>query len=197
MSRATEKAAETRHRIIRAVLRIIGEHGVAELTNRRIARVADVSLGSITYHFATQHDLLRESLLYFVGEETRRFTALAQEFRHQLPDLEQAGKLVEQVAASTSFDSEHIAPFEIYVQAGRDPRLHAAAGECFASYDTLTTAILAALGIPDPERTARAVVALICGRQLRHLATGDTGDDLAEMLLLLIGGAQNGDPSRS
>src|SRR5512139_3980687 len=189
MAKGTEKAAETRQRIIRAVLRIIGEHGVAGLTNRRIAAAADVSLGSITYHFATQHDLLRESLLFFVSEETRRFTTLAEESRHQVPDLAQAGKLVEQVAATTSFDSEQLAPFEIYIQAGRDPRLHAAAAECFASYDRLATAILTALGVPDPQRVARAVVALISGRQLRHLATGDSADDLAEMLLLVIGGA--------
>src|SRR5512143_926808 len=146
MSKAA-KAAETRQRIIHAVLRIIGDHGVAGLTNRRIAVEADVSLGSITYHFATQHDLLRESLLYFVLEETHRFTALAEGFRDDRPDIAQAGKLVEQVAASTSFDSEHIAPFEIYVQAGRDRRLHSAAAECFAAYHKLAYSTLDALGV--------------------------------------------------
>src|SRR3954469_19293003 len=62
-------SASTRQRIITAVLRIIGEGGVAAVTNRRIAREAGVSLGSVTYHFETQHDLLRESLLHFVREE--------------------------------------------------------------------------------------------------------------------------------
>src|SRR5262245_64190234 len=98
--------ATTRHRIISAVLKIIGEDGVAGVTNRRIARVADVSLGSITYHFATQHDLLRESLLYFVSEETRRFTEIADQACLDSIDVERAGEIVGQVAASTVFDSE-------------------------------------------------------------------------------------------
>src|SRR3954451_24845861 len=86
-----------RQRIILAVLRIIGADGVAAVTNRRIAREAGVSLGSVTYHFATQHDLLRESLRYFVCEETRRFTELAEAYPSDTVSLEQASDLVGQV----------------------------------------------------------------------------------------------------
>ena len=60
----------TRERILHAVLRVIGTDGVAGVTNRRVAREAEVSLGSITYHFATQHELLREAMLLFVTAET-------------------------------------------------------------------------------------------------------------------------------
>jgi len=45
----------------------IGQDGVAAVTNRRIAKEAGVSLGSVTYHFETQHELLRESLLHFTS----------------------------------------------------------------------------------------------------------------------------------
>ncbi|MFF4456395.1 TetR/AcrR family transcriptional regulator [Streptomyces goshikiensis] len=182
-------ASDTRQRIIDAVLRIIGQDGIAAVTNRRIAKEAGVSLGSVTYHFATQHELLRESLLHFVAEETRHFTALADECSDERPDerfdIGQAAEVVAQVAGGNAFDSRHIAPFELYVQAGRDERLRAAAAECFAAYDLLATRILTQLGVPDPERLAGVAVALVFGQQLRRLATGAPTEDLVETLLVL------------
>jgi DNA-binding transcriptional regulator YbjK len=159
---------------------------VAAVTNRRIAQEAGVSLGSVTYHFATQHDLLRESLRYFVAEETRRFTELADQHCGEIDDLSQAATMVGQVAGTVG--NERIAPFELYIQAGRDPRLRDAAAECFAAYDKLAAKILTALGVPDAERAARATVALVVGLQLRRLATGSTTDDLVDALLLLTCG---------
>ncbi|MFI2236448.1 TetR/AcrR family transcriptional regulator [Streptomyces chrestomyceticus] len=186
---APNRAGDTRRCIIGAVLRIIGRDGVAAVTNRRIAKEAGVSPGSVTYHFATQHDLLRESLLRFVAEETRRFTELAEDSRLDRIGLPEAAALVGQVAGGTEFDSEHIAPFELYVQAGRDERLRAAAAECFAAYDRLAARILTALGVADAERLAGTVVALVTGQQLRRLATGSTAEDLVDALLLLARGA--------
>jgi TetR/AcrR family transcriptional regulator, regulator of biofilm formation and stress response len=177
---------DVRQRIILAVLEIIGADGVAAVTNRRIASRAGVSLGSVTYHFPAQHELLRESLRYFVAEETRRLTELAERQRYEELSLEQAGTLVGQVASSTGFDSEHIAPFELYIQAGRDPRLRDAAAECFAAYDRLAIRILTALGVPDAQRAASAAVALVVGLQLRRLATGSTTDELVDALLMLV-----------
>ncbi|UNO43738.1 TetR family transcriptional regulator [Streptomyces sp. MST-110588] len=182
-------AAGTRRSIVGAVLRIIGRDGVAAVTNRRIAKEAGVSLGSVTYHFATQHDLLREALLEFVGEETRRFTELAEARHADGIGPAEAAALVGQVAGSTAFDSEHIAPFELYVQAGRDERLRAAADQCFAAYDRLAARTLTALGVPEADRLGGLVVALVLGQQLRRLATGASTEDLVDTLLYLAQGA--------
>ncbi|MEU1278631.1 TetR family transcriptional regulator [Streptomyces sp. NPDC005805] len=184
------RSAPTRQRIIGAVLRIIGSDGVAAVTNRRIAAEAGVSLGSVTYHFATQHELLREALLHFVRDETRRFTELADAHRRAGDvDLAGAAALAGEVAGGIGFDSEHIAPFELYVQAGRDERLREAASEAFAAYDRLAAQILTGLGVPDAERHAGATVALVMGLQLRRLATGGPAEDLVDALLLLARGA--------
>jgi DNA-binding transcriptional regulator YbjK len=189
---AMSKPPGTRQCIIDAVLRIIGEDGVAGVTNRRIAKEAGVSLGSVTYHFATQHELLRESLLHFVAEETRRFTELADQCQTEGMDLDRAAFVVGQVARGTEFDSRHIAPFELYVQAGRDERLRAAAAQCFAAYDRLAARILTGLGVCDAERLASSAVALVFGLQLRSLATGSAAEELVDALLLLARGAQHG-----
>ncbi|MFJ3306616.1 TetR/AcrR family transcriptional regulator [Streptomyces sp. NPDC086549] len=178
-----------RQRIITAVLQIIGEGGVAALTNRRIAKAAGVSLGSVTYHFATQHDLLRESLLHFVREEARHFTELADQCQTDSLAIEDAASLAGQVACGTALDSAHLAPFELYLHAGRDERLREAASEAFTAYDRLATQILTALGVPNAERLAATTVALVMGLQLRRLATGSPADDLVDALLLLAPGA--------
>jgi TetR/AcrR family transcriptional regulator, regulator of biofilm formation and stress response len=177
----------TRERILHAVLRVIGTDGVAGVTNRRVAREAEVSLGSITYHFATQHELLREALLLFVAEETARLTEVAGRHLDSPVSLAQAAALVEQVAVNTRFGHEEIAPLELYIQAGRDPSLRDAAAECFAAYDRIAASVLGALGRPDPERLAGPVVALIAGLQLRRLATGSTGDtSIADAVTMLV-----------
>ena len=98
-------------------------------TTSEIAQEAGVSLGSVTYHFATQQDLLRESLRHFVTEETKRFGDLAKENRTECADLDQVADIVGQVADATGSDSERIAPYELYLHAGRDPELRAAAAE--------------------------------------------------------------------
>jgi DNA-binding transcriptional regulator YbjK len=182
-------AAPMRQRIITAVLRIIGEDGVAAVTNRRIAKEAGVSLGSVTYHFETQHELLRESLLHFVREEARHFTELADQCRTEGLDVKDAASLAGQVACGSALDSAHPAPFELYLQAGRDERLREAAAEAFRAYDLLAARILTALGVPDADRLAATTVALVMGLQLRRLATGSPADDLADALLLLMPGS--------
>ncbi|MFE2750639.1 TetR/AcrR family transcriptional regulator [Actinosynnema sp. NPDC059335] len=180
---------ETRQRIIGAVLRIIGDDGVAGVTNRRIAQEAGVSLGSVTYHFATQQDLLRESLRHFVTEETKRFGELATRNNTRCANLDEVVEVVGQVAEATGTDSERIAPYELYLHAGRDPELRAAAAECFAAYDRLAATVLASVGVPDADRLAGAVVGMVMGLKLRALATGDDSDDLLNGLLALAKGA--------
>ena len=177
----------TRERILHAVLRVIGTDGVAGVTNRRVAREAEVSLGSITYHFASQNELLREAMLLFVAEEAARLTDVAERHLETPVSLAEAAALVEQVALHTRFGHEEIAPLELYIQAGRDPGLRDAAAECFAAYDRVALTVLRGLCVPAPERLAGPVVALIAGMQLRRLATGTTGQtSFADAVTMLV-----------
>ena len=72
---------DVRERILDAVLHVVGTDGIPGVSNRRIAAQAGVSLGSITYHFASQSDMLRAALSRFVTDETTRLRALAEEYR--------------------------------------------------------------------------------------------------------------------
>ncbi|WP_406640297.1 TetR/AcrR family transcriptional regulator [Amycolatopsis sp. WGS_07] len=191
MAGSTSRAGvvSTRDAILRATLKVVGEQGVGGLTNRRIVAAAGVSLGTLTYHFPSQTELLREAMLLFAEEETAKLAGIVEAYQAQGLSLEEAATVVEHVIKQLPFGTDELAPHELYLQAARDPGLHEASAKCFAAYDELAITILTALGLPDPERVAGPVVALIAGLQLRRLATG-TDVPAAEPLMMLLHGAR-------
>jgi AcrR family transcriptional regulator len=190
MNAATTRPEAARDRILRATMRLIGESGVGAVTNRAVAKAAGVSLGSLTYHFPSQADLLRESLHRFVDDEIGRITARLEQLREAGIDPDQAADEVEKAIVGFSYGPEEIANLELHLQAARDPEVRKAAERSIKAYDQLATAVLTALGIPDAERHAPTVVALFYGLAIRRLSTGDTtASGTADALRLFLHGA--------
>lgn len=191
----------TRDRIRYAALRVMGEHGIAGLTNRLVAKQAGISLGSLTYHFASQTELLRESLLLFVADETARITAIADSLHSSVHDVAGAAAAAERALADMVLGPEEIGVYEVYVHAARDPELHSATRQCFAAYQQVAVRTLELIGVADPGRLAPHVVAFVAGSQLRRLATGawgtgGTGGIAEGLLILAAGAAATGPPAR-
>ena len=178
-----------RERMLRATLKLIADGGVAAVTNRRVAAAAGVSLGSLTYHFASQAQLLRESLLLHVEEETARRQRIAQELAGGKPGVQQVAEAVEQLVAVPSEIPQQIAELELHLQAARDPELREASLRCFEAHEQIASAALGALGIPEGEQHAPAVVALMTGLAVRRLAGGgQDAQGTSEALLALVRG---------
>jgi AcrR family transcriptional regulator len=188
------RAPETRERIVRATLALLAEEGTAALSNRRIAAEAEVSLGSLTYHFPSQASLLRESLLLYVGEEVARLEAIAGVLRLRNPSPEEVAADVEALIGRPSGGPGPLAELELHLQAARDPELQEASARCFAAYEALATSALGSLGVPDPARHASAFVALVTGLGVRRLGTGaaDSEAVVAALLTLLRGALAEG-----
>ncbi|MBI4897111.1 MAG: TetR family transcriptional regulator [Actinobacteria bacterium] len=171
---------------------MIGEHGVEAVSNRRLAREAGVALGSLTYHFPSQVELLRESLLLYVSEEVTRLNAIAKAIGDAEPTLEQVIAETEKIFVSYTYGPEQIAEFELHLQAARDEELRDASRRCFEAYDAVAMAVLKALELPATEMHARAVVALINGVAMRYLGTGERDDSgLGLALTTLAAGVQH------
>jgi AcrR family transcriptional regulator len=184
------RAPATREAILRATLVLVAEEGLGSLSNRRVAAEAGVSLGSLTYHFPSQAELLRESLLLYVGEEVERLEALAAALRTRDPGLEEVVGEVEALIARPTGGPGPLAELELYLQAARDPELQEASRRCLAAYDALAADALAALGVPDPTRHSAGVVALITGLGLRRLGTGAADSEaVTDALLTFLRGA--------
>jgi DNA-binding transcriptional regulator YbjK len=64
---------ERRERIIDAALELIAEEGVAGTSHRKVAARADVPLGSMTYHFESMDELLRDAFTLFAERVAQRF----------------------------------------------------------------------------------------------------------------------------
>ncbi len=178
-------AGQTRRRILDAALAVIGEHGVGGLTNRLVARRAGVALGSLTYHFPSQRDILREALTDFADREVDRIAGIAAEIH--ATSLEVAASHLEEGLVAVVLGGESIAVIELYLEAARDPALQEPARRCWDAYDRIARAILDVLGVEDPGAIASEVVSLIAGAQLRWLATGHhEAGALAEGLLHFV-----------
>jgi DNA-binding transcriptional regulator YbjK len=178
------RAPATREAILRATLTLLADEGAGALSNRRIAAEADVSLGSLTYHFPSQAVLLRESLLLYVNEEVERLEAVAAALRARSPSPAEVVAEAEALIGRPTGGPGPLAELELHLQAARDPELQEASRRCFAAYDAFAAGALASLGVPDPERHAGAVVALIAGLGLRRLGTAASDSDAVTAALL-------------
>lgn len=188
------EAAGTRERILRAALRVIGEQGIGAVSNRLLAAKAGVSLGSLTYHFSSQTELLREALLLYVSEEVTRLNEIAATIRAANPTEEQVAAQIEVVVNETILGPEQIAEFELHLHAARYPELSDASRRCFEAYDEVATAALQALNVPDAARHARAMVAYVSGLSVRRLGTGEhDASGTAEALLIYTRGVRAGE----
>jgi AcrR family transcriptional regulator len=181
--------ADMRQRILRATLELIAADGHGALTNRRVVAAAKVSLGSLTYHFASQTELLRESLLLYVEEETARREEIARELATRNPGLEEITREIEQLAAAGADVPQQIAELELHLHAARDPELRDASRRCFAAHEQIAAAALSSLGVSESKRHAHTVVALMTGLAIRRLAGGGhDAQGTSEALLALMRG---------
>lgn len=167
-------AEGVRGRVLDAALEIVGERGIAAVTNRAVAARAGVSPGSLSYHFPSQTELLREALLRFVVAEAARLEALAG-VEAELDPLAAAVQAIVEAADRRAV----LAQTELYLQACRDPELRVVAAQAYAAYDAAARRVLEALGVADPAPLVPALIALVDGYELRRLALGDVGEGAA------------------
>ena len=110
---------ERRQRIIDCALELIAEEGVAGTTHRKVAARADVPLGSMTYHFESMDELLREAFTLFADRVASRFEARL----GAAGDRAQATAAVVEIIHSDVIrsDQEFVLPLELYALAARVP----------------------------------------------------------------------------
>ena len=178
-----------RDRILDAAFELITEEGIGAVSNRRVAAAASVSLGSLTYHFPDQRDLLREGLRRYVREEISRIEAVAKGLRDLRLSPERLGDEIQGFTAMAA-GPQLLAELELHLQAARDPELQQTSSECFDAYESFARAAMEALGVPEPERHSAHVVKLMMGTGLKQLGTGrHDGDGLGEALQTIAAGA--------
>jgi TetR/AcrR family transcriptional regulator, regulator of biofilm formation and stress response len=114
-------------RIARAVIEVVADRGVEGLTHRAVAAVADVPLGSTTYHFRTLNDLLAAAIV----EAKKVTTADLEVWGKTLgPDTDFARAITDYTMhALTERWSRLVVEHELYMAALRRPQLRALSRE--------------------------------------------------------------------
>lgn len=158
---------DRRTRIIDAALDLITEEGVSGISHRKVAARAGVPLGSMTYHFASMDELLREAFTRFcitiidVFEEHLGAATTADEAREAVTDL---------VHHLSSGDQRQlILTHELYTLAARRPAYR----ELTREWMRRSRQILRQHFSPD---TARQLDALIEGLSIHRALDTDPHD---------------------
>ncbi len=73
-----EASQRVRESIVEATVEIAAREGVAAVTHRAVAKQADVSLSSTTWHFATKGDILEAALRWTAEQELARIGEIAE-----------------------------------------------------------------------------------------------------------------------
>ncbi|TFV56885.1 TetR family transcriptional regulator [Geodermatophilus sp. DF01-2] len=121
--RARRYDPDRRERLIATALDVIAEHGVEGATHRAIARVADVPLGSTTYHFSSLDELLAAAFTVH-GEQV---AGALEEWMRAAPDQQAALDALARHLAEDLLGNERtlVLAVELYVAAARRPALRA------------------------------------------------------------------------
>ncbi|GAA0252274.1 TetR/AcrR family transcriptional regulator [Cryptosporangium japonicum] len=112
-----------RDRLIDAALVVLAEKGVAATTHREIARVADVPLGSMTYHFTSLDEVLTEAFTRHAGTVAAVFDERLSAATDRASAIEAVITLVRDDLLGSSTDL--VLTVELYVAAARNPALRA------------------------------------------------------------------------
>lgn len=170
-----------RERIVEAALAVLGEHGVAGTTHRRVAAAADVPLGSTTYHFASLADL-RAAAYRTLAERVSR------SYEEALTGAGTPAELVDAVTDLVMGDAgaggaEWSVTYELYLEALKDPALRGVTEEWMARSRRVLERLV------DPA-TARGLDALVEGLVMhRMLSTAPMGRDVVREAVRRVVGA--------
>ena len=173
-----------REKILRAVLDLVPEHGADRITHRLVASYADVSPGTVTYHFASMDELMEEAFHLYM-DDYRSGLAAAMKERPLQARRDIAGFLTMMIA--TRPEDADLARIE-YAMIGFAQRSPAFLDEVGAWSRLLENEIctsLQALGDDAPQETAKRLLRLCRGAEFDVLARGESVDcDLLEESLL-------------
>lgn len=167
---------QRREKIIAATLEAIKEHGIHAVTHRKIAAIAGVPLGSLTYYFSGIDELLNEAFSQFTDMMSVQYQA----FFDGVTDAQNACQAItEMIHSAQVTTSENMAlMYQLYAFASRKPALKIVMQNWMQrSQQTLTQWF-------EPG-TARALDAFIEGMTL-HFVTDRTPLAQQEILMMVM-----------
>jgi len=162
--------SDRRRAIVEAALAVIGRGGVDAVTHRAVAVEAGVPLAATTYYFASKAQLVQEALELVIA----RSAEIVADYTRIDRELDLDGLIGRLTAfAEAQFDDRQaplIAQYELMLEASRRAHLRPLAERWNEAYMAGLVELVRASPLPDPERAAELLSALIEGALLDQLA---------------------------
>lgn len=138
-----QRREQTRAMLVTATITCLAEHGYQATTTRRVAEIADVSLGALAHHFPSRLDLVTSAL----DEVSHRMSV-------ELPERGDPDPFPILDALWALFSGELFTVWaKVWVAAAEDPELHAALVPLEARIAaTISEAVAAAAPATPPQR---------------------------------------------
>jgi DNA-binding transcriptional regulator YbjK len=155
--------------IIEATIRVIGRDGVDGVSHRAVAREADVSLSSTTYHFDSRDEIVTAALRRVAALEIERIARDAEGLAGGHPDVPSIARalaswLTEQVQGDGLLRVR--AGYHLQLEAARRPELRAIHVAWGQAVQDLAARVLRAAGSPRPRTDATILASAIDGLRL-------------------------------
>ena len=181
----TTKGRRRRNQLLAAALKVIAAKGYAGTTQRAIAQEAGLPPTSTQYFFTSIDELAREAAATHLRQRAAAYEQLIEEFlaeeRAPADGLKEAARVLAEVAVDM-----RVAQFEIYLNGPRHPELAETVVECLGRFENVGAQVLAAAGVPEPGRWAKAVLALGDGFALQRVAGAPAPPEAFEEALVAI-----------
>ncbi len=166
-------ANDRRLLLLDATLQLIASGGPDAVSHRAVAELADVSLGSTTYWFASRQDMMREALEHFALVEMeslreRLAGVLGRRLSRRALVDQFTAHLVSQLGESRWRTA---AQYALLTEAARDPELERVCREWTAAWELALTEVFTSLRTRSPELEARMFLAMLDGLLINELAT--------------------------
>jgi DNA-binding transcriptional regulator YbjK len=161
---------------------LIADSGMKAVTHRAVSARAGLPPPTAGYYFATVNELIEQTLTYHVDRRVTQLTELLDAATSGAAGLEEMGEAVARALISGASPTG-LTQYEVYLEAARNPALRSVVAQSMASFEAVAAVRLTALGARNPERAAKAFVAVADGFALHRLAFPEPFDDSLRLLL--------------
>ena len=160
-----------RDSILRGVLALIGEEGLDRVTHRSAAQRADVSPGTVSYHFPARDDLIAAAFHQYVSDYQETLAAAISE-----APISTRTALVEFLAKTTALAPDQLTvtaiEYEMALLAHRSGGLSGEVKAWQRTMEPILSDVLESLGVARPIEAARLVLAVCRGTEFEVMARG-------------------------
>ena len=172
--------AATRDRALQAAVELLGTEGVRALSHARVDARADLPPGSTSNWFRTRRALIVGVVDWMAERERAEFDPVG------VPVQRTPEALIEGLCAvielqTGPFAVRTRARYALFLELASDPQLGAPLHRQRLEFERWAEQLVTAVGIPEPEPAARALMALGDGLML-HRLTIDPGLDVRPVI---------------